>query len=611
MPFDPPPIFLPDTDRRPFTPWLDPFRPLSVIPTAPQETDLERWLWSYVQVAWPIMRPGLVIEDGKYLEGLCLHLQAITDPVGLSALLGGKVSPEDLGIKHLISNFEPRGGKSDLLALWASWEWGPRRMAYLRHLVGIHRADAVEETQTALMRLILGPWYQQRWGAPQGEHLGVQASHLWSWARFNLTAGGGRQVVSRRKAIQGLPAHRLIIEDLIGDVDIDSAAVRRRTHRWRDRSFRTRGIQKLDTPTVISEQRLHANDTTQDLITEEGLRSGRHPSTGFQGVWDKLVFQTEFTRQVSDTPLTRAGLWKDDRAPGQYLRKMWRPDTIALLKRKPALWASQYQQDPEIAATGRAWPSFLKESHGPLSLAQIAAEVPSADVRIVLTVDEGHDDPVFALIEAYCRVECPTCDPKHRGYQICDFCGGRGCQTCAPSRRIGLVSCLTCEARGWGVRRWSLAEYMSQPGQNRTADNAAGIDDMLRLLGLTLDNGHGNPSLIDDFLIDNMLAKPGGIDTRSARTEADALRMHLRGLPQWVGAGKYKGIPRRITYRQGDALFAAGHWMVDVERCPILAGVLSGWCIDSPHDEQSHGAACAVYATALMHAKPVTEAKLY
>lgn len=331
MMFNPPSITIP-LDDAPRPSWrLEPLFPIVSTPTRDQ-TEFERSFWAFVLWAWPIMRPQITaIEDPDYVEAICLHLQQITDPASLGITEGNR---------HLLMAIEPRSGKSDILALWAAWEWGPKRMPWLRHLVATHRTDALEENHEALIRLLLSSDYQDRWGDI------VQKGRLFSWERINTAAGGGRQLVSKRMTIQGLPAHRLVCDDLIGDLEIDRPDARRKAMRFFNGSFRTRGIEKLATPTVVTHQRLQVDDPIGRLEVEEGLKSHQNERTGYPGTWDKLVFQTEYSGPVSDTTLTRAGKWTDKRTYGQVLRAAWTPDLLARIKARPDIWWPQHQQAP-------------------------------------------------------------------------------------------------------------------------------------------------------------------------------------------------------------------------------------------------------------------------
>lgn len=334
MSFDPPLIAIRlKRDRLPQL-RLEPLFPAAPPVPIHEETDLERSFWAFVRWAWPVMRPQIsTIQDPDYVEGICLHLQQITDPVSVGL-------PADQGNRHLLISMEPRSGKSDILAMWAAWEWGPKRMPWLRHLVSVHRIDALEETHEALMRLLLSAAYQERWGGI------AQRGRLWSWDRLNLTAGGGRQLVSKRMTIQGLPAHRLVCDDLIGDLEVDRPDARRKAMRFFNGSFRSRGLEKLATPTVVTHQRLHVDDPIGRLEVEEGLRSHQNEHTGYPGTWDKLVYQTEYAGPVSNTALTRAGIWRDCRTIGQTLRASWTPDLLARAKGRPEIWWPQHQQAP-------------------------------------------------------------------------------------------------------------------------------------------------------------------------------------------------------------------------------------------------------------------------
>jgi predicted phage terminase large subunit-like protein len=280
------------------------------------------------------------IKNPQYIRGMAYHLQAITDPASLASILGYKGNPEDLRIRHLLEEIEPRTGKSDLKALWAAWEWGPRRMTWCRHLVGSHKAKALQESSEALMRLIRSNEYQARfpWVRPD--------RNSWNWQRLGIEGGGGRELVAYREGIQGMPGHRLVADDLIARKDVDSAAIRRRASAWFDADFRSRGIEKSDTPTVLSGQRVHQLDPIGTVIATDGLRSQRLDDIGYSGLWDRLTFQTEYTGPIADTALTRARVWADSRKQGEPIREEWTQETMARQKRKTSIWWSQHQQQP-------------------------------------------------------------------------------------------------------------------------------------------------------------------------------------------------------------------------------------------------------------------------
>jgi hypothetical protein len=122
--------------------------------TEAERQRLEESLIDFVEAAWPS------IDISEYrqswaIDGLCEHLQAITD---------GKIS-------RLLVNFPPRSGKTLCASVcWIAWTWARRERSYLsgpgvRFLCGSYSHTLSLMNSNLTRRLILSPWYQSLWGS--------------------------------------------------------------------------------------------------------------------------------------------------------------------------------------------------------------------------------------------------------------------------------------------------------------------------------------------------------------------------------------------------------------------------------------------------------------
>ena len=276
---------------------------------------------------------------------------------------------------------------------------------------------------------------------------------------------------------------------------------------------------------------------------------------------------------------------------------------------------------------GRAWPSYSEADHlfdfGWRDIENVVgSEAMTNRLVIALGVDEGSTDALYAMLDVWVRLPRRACTSGSPGWMTCSLCRGnsRGCPRCTESR--GLEKCWICSGLGYDPFRFTLAEYQSTQGKNRTHDNAIGIRDMLVKWDLTKEhylNGTTvrlpDPSFIDVALGDNMGA---GKVTTIYRTELDRLASS-----EYLGMGptpehpksprKFKPAQKRVnraqSYQWGDGLLQRRvntakygerprHWVHPSAK--QLRNSLSSWQVDSAHggpQGMSHSAAVMVYMT--------------
>ena len=117
--------------------------------------------------AWPAIDNSAFCNNWA-IEGLCEHLQAVSE---------GRIS-------RLLVNFPPRCSKTLITSVcWPAWTWARRERAYrsgpgVKFLCGSYGHTLSILNSNLTRRLILSPWYQERWGrrfqfAARPEHQGA------------------------------------------------------------------------------------------------------------------------------------------------------------------------------------------------------------------------------------------------------------------------------------------------------------------------------------------------------------------------------------------------------------------------------------------------------
>lgn len=105
-------------------------------------------LATFARLAWPILEPSTDLKWGWALDGICEHLEAVTDG----------------DLIRLLMNVPPGSMKSLLTGvIWPAWEWGPRALAHHRFLGTAHKQDLAVRDNLKCRRLIRSRWYQRLW----------------------------------------------------------------------------------------------------------------------------------------------------------------------------------------------------------------------------------------------------------------------------------------------------------------------------------------------------------------------------------------------------------------------------------------------------------------
>lgn len=105
-------------------------------------------LATFARFAWPVLEPATDLKWGWALDGICEHLEAVTDG----------------DLLRLLMNVPPGSMKSLLTGvIWPAWEWGPRNLPHHRFLGTAHKQDLAVRDNLKCRRLIRSNWYQRLW----------------------------------------------------------------------------------------------------------------------------------------------------------------------------------------------------------------------------------------------------------------------------------------------------------------------------------------------------------------------------------------------------------------------------------------------------------------
>jgi phage terminase large subunit-like protein len=189
--------------------------------------------------------------------------------------------------------------------------------------------DLAMETATTMRRLIGTPWYQNNWGN-RVKITSDQDAKL----KFDTSVGGYRMSSSMSGATLGRGGDIRIIDDPLKVDEAESELVRDQINRTYEEALQHRVTDPKTTATVIIAQRLHADDLCGHVLDLDD-----------EFVHLCLPCEYEPWRKCH----TVLG-WEDPRTiEGELIcPDRWGAAELQSFKSNAYLWASQYQQRPEI-----------------------------------------------------------------------------------------------------------------------------------------------------------------------------------------------------------------------------------------------------------------------
>ncbi len=301
-------------------------------------------LHEFIKQAWSAVEGDKEFTDGWHIKIICEHLEAVANRQ----------------IKNLIINLPPRCCKSSLVSVvFPAWVWlmAPHeQFMYCSYASSLALRDSVK-----CRRLILSPWYRERWGKRFGL-VGDQNTK----GRFDNTLNGYRISTSTGSSITGEGGSFLIADDPNNSLEGESEVKRERTIEWWNQVWSTRLNDKKNDCRIVVQQRIHERDITGYITSHDDLNE-----------WTKLILPMEFEEKRKAVtvllPSTKDKPWEDPRIKEGELLWPERFDEVAVKSLKNALGSSyacagQLQQRPSPETGGiikKAWFQWWKDTQPP------------------------------------------------------------------------------------------------------------------------------------------------------------------------------------------------------------------------------------------------------
>lgn len=282
----------------------------------------EQSLHEFVKQAWSIIEPGAEYIDNWHIEGICLHLEAVTNKL----------------IPKLLINIPPSTGKSILCnVMWPAWTWGPRGWPQARFLHGSYQADLTTRDSLACRMLIESDWYQENWGSQFKLRTDQNRK-----TRYDNNKTGWRIATSVGGKATGEHPDFIVWDDPHNVKGSESEAKRQDAVDFVFKTLPSRGIARGCSHVGVM-QRLHPEDCSGVCLARGG--------------WVHICLPMDFEpNRMEDTPIG----WNDPREEDGDL--MWpallNRDKVEELKLDLGPMASQgqLQQDPPDYYDGEEWP---------------------------------------------------------------------------------------------------------------------------------------------------------------------------------------------------------------------------------------------------------------
>ncbi len=143
-----------------------------------------------------------------------------------------------------------------------AWIWIQNPKA--QFLYASHSLDFARRDSLYCNRLISSDWYQRLWGDTVRMTRNVN-----NIDKFELTAGGIRQIVSVGASVTGKNADYIIIDDPNDVVQSQSEVIRQKTNSWWVEAASSRFNDLRHTRQMIIQQRVHEDDLTGHILAKQ------------------------------------------------------------------------------------------------------------------------------------------------------------------------------------------------------------------------------------------------------------------------------------------------------------------------------------------------------
>lgn len=197
--------------------------------------------------AWPVLQPGTVFVDNWHIGAICEHLEAV------------KMGQ----ITRLIINMPFRLLKSTIVSqTFPAWEWIDNPS--LEYLSASYSKDLATRDAVETRRIIESPNYVRAYG-----HIFRMTSDQNVKTRYENDKRGKRTVSSTDSAATGFGGNRILWDDPLSAKEASSEPARKSAIEWWKGTASTRLNNPNQDAVVVVHQRLHQEDPTGILLSED------------------------------------------------------------------------------------------------------------------------------------------------------------------------------------------------------------------------------------------------------------------------------------------------------------------------------------------------------
>ena len=273
---------------------------------------LKTRFYPFLRYAFLRVHPTQTLSDQPYLEAFCYQLERCAR--GES--------------RRLVVNMPPRHLKSFSLIALQAWMIG---RAPELEILAVTYGDELSRAHTELFRQIVGSdWFVDLFPAFELAQRGDRLDEI------RTTRGGIRRAASVGGAMTGFGGDVIICDDLTKAQDVNSAVRRENLSRFIDEVLLTRFNDPARGVLISAQQRLHSDDIVESLRQLRGVFHMNLPAIAEADASFDLYHGRTWRRQIGD-------LLDPERLPRSELED--------IRARRPAVYAAQYQQRPDVSVS--------------------------------------------------------------------------------------------------------------------------------------------------------------------------------------------------------------------------------------------------------------------
>lgn len=204
-------------------------------------------LLEFIRYFWHVLEPNTPLVDGKALEAICLHLEAVTF---------GEIT-------RLLINVPPGFMKSLICdVFWPAWEWGPMNKAHHRFVAFSYAASLTLRDNGRFRDLIISHQYQELWSHRfTARKIGEE--------KVSNDKTGWKLASSVGGVATGERGNRVVLDDPHSVKEAESDVVRSETVRWFKEAMSNRLNDMERDAIIVIMQRVHENDVSGAIIAGE------------------------------------------------------------------------------------------------------------------------------------------------------------------------------------------------------------------------------------------------------------------------------------------------------------------------------------------------------